>query len=1393
MEYVLITQSGCIAADIVKTHLPLKWHAIDAMPLLKPGLYLRRSGGLQLISRDLDFGEAVLYALWEDPDAQYPVGDRWVRTGVHAGFLVRNPSSEGPPWIPIIAAVKIEPAEYETGILSPWLDQVAAVRFKPALSIERDGLMVATAGGIEEEKGTEAFFEAMQWLADNPSDNSSSGAAARTMLVENGHGLQRLGLALNLQTEDARDALLRGLLTSLAPACAELLIALWEVWRPRPDDTRTADARYLALLDVLVRVAARDGALQRPHELSTFTTWSSGLFGFRPERENLQPQRALFCALQTLREVHGNVDALRQPDAELPIFPLPRLEAARVVREVAPGQPFDRPFDQVVRALATAEAGREIFRPRLAHLSVFREALPHLRGYPIAARTLTSRYDYILSSWSFRGHETATGRSNNRWPANDLILDVPSMATSRAYARVLGANGPFAGTLRDVLSTSEHPTVQGCAELSTMETSAVIEAFREAATHRRITSRRLFAAITAAEFLIARAEAGGDVEDFELLEPELPDESGSAVRGHFMYWRMFCRSMIRSRVDRYVAFASTMLPQLDTLPAKLQGELFALVRGCLRNATDDRSHMQAWLEPLNARFDEMMESASAFAEYRGERVQTLLTCINELDPDAYIERLSVLVDNPEYDGQDLDMIIDAPRRAGWQRAFVANPYFRKLHRRIGEDRSVRGIIARAEWTRAALDSARFAFALRWLTDARTQSRFLASTAFLEWFDTRGQAAIDDPDTAVVELVELAATHLPDADLDRLFQTISRITKWPADEVLRLFLEADRPFAALTWMRQSHCADHPTAAKLATNIALRAERPSEMLRAAEAIAFVERRFGTAPADAVEALRARIFSVVPSADLLGNFGDILDAWRVVDLPCEGATFSSFLERASEWAATYGDHRLWAFVTYGVHTSFAQAARQPLAAWLRGETKHIQIPLPSELAELPVESKSDAAQKGVFSVRRMLRASSDHAPIARMLGAVVQDALYGDDVSAPVSRDAVLEKLAELATERVKVAPSGTRPESVAPPASEEASPEADEPPRDGASAIADSDDREQHPGEIASERRVDAAEPIASALHSSAKRSLAQGAALWASIAPALSTEAPRPAQRQMIDATLRFSPCVYAVREAVIATVLGCAANHGLQLEDAGRVLTTEQLDFVVAHVDLSDVLTVAHALAGLAARDEGGMKIILDRFEAIFIVDPPRPKAGRAAVDPMTVAAPSETATATTTEPVTESAAESMTAAAPEDALPDEASASDAEASDAEASDAEASDAEASDAEASDAEASDAEASDAEASHSAEAEPVLTCARRVARWIRGDSDGSDVFDDPLTSVVIAHLVGRNVDLHIEASRDSVKLRWRPARERSAKSAPRRDAPRERSGGRGRKRRGNTDA
>lgn len=1257
LEYVLIGEDTCVAADLYPGPLPLKWHRIDPVRLLKPGLYLRRSGSLSLVSRDLVFDRAVMFALWEDPHTSYRVdGGRWVQPGLHAGFLVRSPLDDGPPWIPIMAAVDPSPREYAAGLLSPWLDQVSAVRFRASLRVEGETLTVSSEGELEEEAGTEVLQELMAWLAAHPEDDTPTAAAARMALVRNGHGLQRLALTLVHADAETSGRMLRDVLRPLAPEVAEVLDALWALWTDGVQSPEGSDAAVRQLATTLHPALRPDHPLQRPEQLALLTTWINGLFGARPDRDHVQPARALFATARFLRGIQRNLALFDHPDAELPRFPLDRPASAAIVRDLAAFPPDETDLERLLRALAVAEAFGDVARPNLDFLRPFRIAYPRLHSWPIAARSLLGRYDYVLSGWSFRGHEPRTGRTDAHRLGANLVTDQPTITGVRSLARTIALHPPIAAAATEAVRNSAHPTYQRLAELAELGDEALGEVFAAAATHPRITRTRLFDAILAAELMLARGQRTRNAPD-ALLDPVPPGDEDAGVRGHFMYWRMICRSVVPELAPRYIAFIDRMLDRRADLPAKLQAELFALARRVVDTARDDEGLVDRWRTPFATIAADLAEAQEPI---HGELLDQLLGVLGRLDPDAWLDAVTRLVRAERIGDGLIGRVLDGARRHQVARVLVPSPLMRELHSRLcGGDPSGRAP-GRAAWMRVLVNRSGKADAVRWLLDSRRNTAFFEEDAFVTFFQERALQAIDQPAEAVFDLLELAVRHVPDEDVDALITQLRRHTSWPAPEILRMLEDAGRREAALEWIVVGGCGSAEAATFLLDSHAERVRSGEELLRAATLLPALRRRFQDPMPDAATALERAFGRYRPNRRLPQGFLRACDAFRLAELDPGSEAGRSLARDAATWRRDGFTREFDLFLRACLETLTSRPLHDRVLDLLR---RADAATIADDLATLLQGAVADAVHwgeevlggagvspaevaalvKGSGALRILETALAASILSAIRLAAPAEEGEASVDGPDPAAVRAALEALGEAvqpltappelppeATERPRREPrdAKARTGGDAGPSTAAAEPglsmslgdalsahlaarttgesDAAEDPS-GASAEASggeaadgaaggqepADGVEETSGEAASAPVSPLAATLQATLVQRAARAVQAVVALWPELLEVLEQSPVRP--RTLLERLATFHPAPVRIRRDVLFPAAERAQLAGLKVHDPLDLLTSAQLESAVAELDRTDVLVVLDVLMRLT--EQHGLKrtLILER------------------------------------------------------------------------------------------------------------------------------------------------------------------------------------------------------
>ena len=935
LEFLLIRPGGCLSATLSHGYLPLRWQPHREVSLFRPGLYLRHAGGLHLVGRDLAFDDAVLYASWDDPDANYRLTpDRSVRPGVHAALLIRSPLADGPPWIPITAGVAVTPHELESGILSPFLDQVSSVRFRAVLNPGRDTMTVASTRAAEEESGGGAVRETLLHLAKAADDVSPAAAAVRRMLVDNGHGLHRVGIGLMHADDAERAHLLRAVLGGLAPDVAPVLQALWNVWSL--DDEAGAPARARALLDALHPLLRPESPVRSGAQLGTLVTWLVGLFGPRPERSGQWPALSLFAACRYLRSVMRRPELYDHADAPMPAFPFTRAAFASTVRELGSFPTEESDIERVIRALAAAEVASELPRPRLEHLRAFKVMFPRLKGYPVAARTWLARYEHLLTGWSYRGAELRDGRADARNLESNLILDVPTVGVLRAYARVLGSAGPVSSALASALSRAEHPMYAQLSTLTFVEgdasahDAAIHRRFDEASQSKRLTRDALAQASSIIDFIVARAQSQNPLVGAALREPTVGGDH--PVRSHFLYWRAFCRSIVPNDPARYEAFLDGLTGSYAQLPLKLQIEAASLARQTGRK-NEPWTGRATWAGLVASTVDALLATPDA-ADVRPDRVQDLLASLADLDGGAFADRFERCLGLPWMSGPELARLLETARRSTGRDAVVSSEDFAALHDRLCGAPGLAGARARAEWVRCAIDRARNVSSVRWLLELSGDNAWIHSSAFSTWFAGPGKQAPAFAENAVVELLELAVRAVCDEHIDLVMAQISNHTRWPASEKLKLLLESNRHAAALDWMQLTATGDEAQARESIDKLLAGADDGRTLRAAAIAVRDLEGRTGHPQPLLREHLMAAYRAYRPHRSLLDGFARALDGWRVAGLPASGAELAALVDKAGKWGIESGHRGLLNFVAWVSEQHAAATLAPSLLALATGE---------------------------------------------------------------------------------------------------------------------------------------------------------------------------------------------------------------------------------------------------------------------------------------------------------------------------------------------------------------------------------------------------------------------------------------------------------------------------
>jgi len=903
LEYVLIQEDLCLAAEITAHPGPMRWRVIPDVALLSPGLYLRYRGSLQLVTRDLAVPNAVLYAVWSDENLSYRFEDGWASPGLRAAFLVPTPfaDEEGPPWIPIDAAIPDTIEAWDTGLLSSQLDPVHCATFHAQLSVDARDLWVAATSVKEDgdEEADAALQQTMEWLARHPESDHPAAVTARVMLVEQGHGLQRAGVAAMRADQERTRALLADVLSVLAPDVAPVLQAVQQLWTAE-DDEQTE--HFIALARALEPHVANDNSpLQQPRNLAVLTTWLTGIFGSRPDRERRRPARSLFAAFRLLRRTRGNVDAFEHPDIDLPTFPTSRALSDEITRELSYFPQRETDLERLVRAMAVGESTRDFGRVHLDHLRPFALSYRRVRGYPIAARTLLGRYDGIVTMWSFRGKELDRDGVPARALNANFIFETSTWASIRAYGRVLGAKTAISPVIAEAISARpergapHHPDVVRLHELAELEIADVAERLSRATRARRPNQQRVSDAIAAHEFLIARLVRDRDaLPDWTPIEPEWNDDEDAAVRRHFMYWRTYCRSFLPAATDSYSTFIERVVPSLATLPWKIENEALALVRTWSRQVEPAQvlPYQDALQERLAAILDESEHAA------RDERVLNILSVLAGCSFESWAKGVERLLAHPSWEQAEWNRILDGVREAEVRDALRTSDLFVRLAEAFASEQSVGVAAGRVEWLRQLLARGRRSQHIRWLLQRDAWPEVVYAPAFEAWFKDRATSAIEEPDQAIQELLQIAARQMSAETIDIPMVYLLQLEGVDARAEIETLLENQRGLALSAWLSNRSDLEKSVVDRALSIGVEQAKSIAELRILARLVYAAESQGVNIDAATRDALSTRVSEhVLPPNDYVA-FDHQLDAWRLLDLPLDtepAAVLSARVARA------------------------------------------------------------------------------------------------------------------------------------------------------------------------------------------------------------------------------------------------------------------------------------------------------------------------------------------------------------------------------------------------------------------------------------------------------------------------------------------------------------------
>lgn len=879
IEYVLIHEDACLSATVLNWALPLRWQKIDRIRLLKEGLYLRREGSLHLVSRDLVFKNAVRIAVWEDSYTYYHLPTRRgdapqrAQVGTHALFLIRSPLKDGPPWLPLCAAVQEDVQELERGLLSRGQDQPSALVFDASLNIAKDRLYVSSTSALERrDDSNQGIIDLMRWLAANPDDNSTAAAAVRAVLIDNGHGIHRLGQIM-LVDDAVREEAVKTILPGLVPHLAPLLDALWEMWKEDSSEPEIWRENTLKVAHELLPCMENSHPAQRGLNLGILTTWLFGLYGIKPERQHAQPSVSLFAIARAIRKAGMNKELLSHPDAELPTFPMTRTQHDQVQRDLMFLPPEESNVERLVRALAVAEIGWMIARPSRNHLRPFAIILPRLHDSPVAFRALQSSYDYVLSLWSYRGREVISG-DRGGINLNGFLFDgSPSFTFIRSMARALGKKGAIHHATLAWLREAEHPALTSLGELSELDAAALRDRAEESLNKPMKSRLDALKMLGTVELLLAVSEQNNH-EPIELPPPTPMDPKEPLARSHFMYWRMFSRTAAPALHQCYFSWMDEVLPQLNTLNIFQQTETLALTRRLLQTNTIAAEYSAKWLPHVEVLLPELESEEGLF----GERLQLIAELLITDGLDAAVALLNKLLHTPGRHLANLDKVLEACGRYPWSRELISHSVFKDVHTLISDDLSAAGLNARVAWVQLALSQLRGGFRLKLLLNAQRNALLINSDSFSLWYSRFSLSAIEDPVSAWIGLLEVALAVQPDEEVDTVLELIRSETSWPHSELRKLLQRHNRSDAAITWMLQAEEPDLEAIDSSLVRVAARYNSGGDLLRLA-LLVHTRASLGPLPSELYDAVDNAFLAWAPEAKLEAGFAQGLNAMMLL----------------------------------------------------------------------------------------------------------------------------------------------------------------------------------------------------------------------------------------------------------------------------------------------------------------------------------------------------------------------------------------------------------------------------------------------------------------------------------------------------------------------------------
>ena len=383
------------------------------------------------------------------------------------------------------------------------------------------------------------------------------------------------------------------------------------------------------------------------------------------------------------------------------------------------------------------------------------------------------------------------------------------------------------------LTSHPHPIWQAVGSIETLDQA--FELLGEALEHGKITGRRLFITIAATEWAISATERGIDLGERTISPPATPAEGG--IRAHFMYWRMYCRSIAWPLASHYGDFLEASVAGFGDLPPKVQTEWLALLRRWAQHDAAHAERARALTPALLAASTRFLSGdTDARQHFDGEWLHQLLGCFAVLDRAAFSDAIGKLSADPTVRVDEVDRWIEGARSAGWRREFAQEPAYTTLHERLAAapDDGTHAT-ARAEWVRGALDHARKGSQVLAL-DGRTERAFVDSARFSACSATAASAARDAD--GVVDLLEIALETVSDDRIDLVVAGLQDATSFPDAERVRMLRESGNGAAltqGLVTLEAGDEGDAEAATKMHIDHAARGER---LRRAASAIVRLE---------------------------------------------------------------------------------------------------------------------------------------------------------------------------------------------------------------------------------------------------------------------------------------------------------------------------------------------------------------------------------------------------------------------------------------------------------------------------------------------------------------------------------------------------------------------------